>query len=586
MLLAGKRLNGSQKEQFRKALNDAFKYFDFKQMLGDNLDKDSDDIILPVNIGFPGVLDRVIEKAEEESWTAQLLQAALSVRRDDIPLMQFAQQFGPVVTTPPLKGLVPKRPGFERAITPVPMYNLDHLVQRLYELAGRICCIEDGSGHHLGTGFLVGPDMVMTNYHVWEAVPTPAHFVCRFDHGLTAEPITYRLTEKDYKIHLSPYNPQEEQPGVLPSTNELDYALLRLAEAAGNQSVKRPDQEHITQRGWLTPYSPLYSFPPETPLYIFHYPQVSLSSPATLRVSLETSAIIGMNKNKTRVTYRTNTLNGSSGAPCFTANWDLVALHHFGDPNDHPKYNQGVPFTAIKSHLEQHLHKDIFIPFTNSFNNNSTSEVSKPEGYEIAGYSPTPDPPISAEPPPDDDRPGNVIDIRAGKTKPGTVVIASEQSFSQQARQLFASAQTFADEAYTHLTNNAPPSPAQFREAAQALEKAKQSAHSLRALLLGALPDDDSEKETSDGNTAKKILKFNTDKNLQKICNSTSTIPAEILQNLMSINNSINTIVEQIDLHLIPCLNWNQVKDFSSLQEALREIDKLLPEQNNPQKLF
>jgi V8-like Glu-specific endopeptidase len=62
------------------------------------------------------------------------------------------------------------------------------------------------------------------------------------------------------------------------------------------------------------------------------------------------------------VTYKTNTEAGSSGSPCFNANWDLVALHHSGDPNfdpgHKPTYNEGIPFSAIANLLHERGHTD------------------------------------------------------------------------------------------------------------------------------------------------------------------------------------------------------------------------------------
>ena len=60
-----------------------------------------------------------------------------------------------------------------------------------------------------------------------------------------------------------------------------------------------------------------------------------------------------MNAGKTRVRYATNTEAGSSGSPVFDLDWNLVALHHLGDPAyDHPPaYNQGVPIDKIRERL-------------------------------------------------------------------------------------------------------------------------------------------------------------------------------------------------------------------------------------------
>jgi V8-like Glu-specific endopeptidase len=65
---------------------------------------------------------------------------------------------------------------------------------------------------------------------------------------------------------------------------------------------------------------------------------------------------VGVNHTGTRVRYRTNTEAGSSGSPCFDINWNLIALHHLGDPNydqlHKPEYNQGIPISAIVQLLE------------------------------------------------------------------------------------------------------------------------------------------------------------------------------------------------------------------------------------------
>jgi V8-like Glu-specific endopeptidase len=58
------------------------------------------------------------------------------------------------------------------------------------------------------------------------------------------------------------------------------------------------------------------------------------------------------------VTYRTNTLSGSSGPPCFNHGWQLVTLHHSCDPDHGPthqrQYDEGIAFTAITALLERH----------------------------------------------------------------------------------------------------------------------------------------------------------------------------------------------------------------------------------------
>jgi len=73
-----------------------------------------------------------------------------------------------------------------------------------------------------------------------------------------------------------------------------------------------------------------------------------------MKLALDTQAVVGLNGNGTRIRYRTNTDPGSSGSPVFTMDWDIVALHHYGDPNwQKPLFNQGVPIELIRQHIDK-----------------------------------------------------------------------------------------------------------------------------------------------------------------------------------------------------------------------------------------
>ena len=71
-----------------------------------------------------------------------------------------------------------------------------------------------------------------------------------------------------------------------------------------------------------------------------------------MKLALETAGMIGLNGNGSRVRYTTNTEPGSSGSPCFDQNWDLIALHHSGDPNWDPSWNEGIPIKLIEEQIK------------------------------------------------------------------------------------------------------------------------------------------------------------------------------------------------------------------------------------------
>jgi hypothetical protein len=254
--------------------------------------------------------------------------------------------------------------------------DVDRWRTRLGETEGQVCRIEiqSNEGTIYGTGFLVGPDAVITNYHVVEAViqgeqghatsqglrALPGDVILRFDYkrlvdGTTLNPgTTYRLA-KDWLIDKSPMSPVDNQPepkSGVPQLDELDYALLRLGGAPGTAPVGDTPEPDAPLRKWIEVPTQPYYFQPDTALFIVQHPQGE-----PLQLALETNAVIGLNQNHTRVTYRTNTLRGSSGSPCFNSNWELVALHHSGDPNfdpaHKPAYNEGIPSTAILTLLEK-----------------------------------------------------------------------------------------------------------------------------------------------------------------------------------------------------------------------------------------
>ena len=117
--------------------------------------------------------------------------------------------------------------------------------------------------------------------------------------------------------------------------------MLRLATAPGNDIVDAAAVP-AAKRGWVTLPAVAPALTPGMPLFILGHPLGE-----SLKVSLDTNAVIAVNANQTRVRYATNTEAGSSGSPCFDRDWNLVALHHAGDTSANPQYNEGIPVSAL-----------------------------------------------------------------------------------------------------------------------------------------------------------------------------------------------------------------------------------------------
>jgi hypothetical protein len=251
--------------------------------------------------------------------------------RQEVPKFEF-QKSGAVVSDQS------EGPGLERVVKPnLKFIDAQVWLSKFETIKRQVCRVEVDSGP-VGSGFLVGPNAVVTNWHVVKAARELGRektLACRFDYR--------RLVNGDVDpgASVSVASVADERPcsgaeltknpdTPPPTPNDLDYALLEL-------------RVPVPERGYLKLVDP----PPVAsgdPMIIVQHP-----SGDPLRFAIDQQAIIGFVYGGLRLRYRTNTAAGSSGSPCFNMDWNLLALHHLGDPSasDSP-FNQGVPVDLIR----------------------------------------------------------------------------------------------------------------------------------------------------------------------------------------------------------------------------------------------
>jgi endonuclease G len=124
-----------------------------------------------------------------------------------------------------------------------------------------------------------------------------------------------------------------EEPIVVSST-KYDFALLRADRMiAGALNV--------------VPFHNLGPFPVRRdPMYVLQHPK---GGPMTL--ALSTNGVTWIDPGQATVQYTTRTAGGSSGSPCFNANWDLVALHHAGSSSK----GEGILMRPIFEQIKEFL---------------------------------------------------------------------------------------------------------------------------------------------------------------------------------------------------------------------------------------
>jgi V8-like Glu-specific endopeptidase len=178
-----------------------------------------------------------------------------------------------------------------------------------------------------GSGFLVGPDVVLTNHHVVGSAADGAATELRFD-----------FEEDEYGV-MRDYS-GFGVTSVLAADAKLDFSLLEVAGCPGDTRphlLPRKDPIRVGDR-----------------VSIIQHP-----GGRPKQVSLQHNLVEYVGGDV--VQYVTSTLPGSSGSPVLDDDWKLVALHHAGgmlaEPTTGATYyrNEGIALSSIMGSLSPQL---------------------------------------------------------------------------------------------------------------------------------------------------------------------------------------------------------------------------------------
>lgn len=335
--------------------------------------------IAPKEASSAKVLTEFVHWLERKGRVAEFVEVAYRVNPSNPNLRAVAKELGFVADAPPKARLqhmleqfarefdmapdLPQRGKFERMLesfareldlhptpevdrqkdqarlVPRQYANVPQFLRWLSNAAQRVCTVEvdEGSGMRFsGTGFLVGRDRVLTAYHVVERMikhDAWDHCICRFGFEIQDDKVSIgelmKLSAEQPLIHASAYDPSGS-----PCTDKLNYALLRLADAVG------------VKRGWYS-FSDVAPARPNTMIYLVHHPEgtpLKLSHPPGILYRI----------NETKYEYIDGrTSPGSSGAPCFDEDGNLIAMHIMKDHRVFRPDGLGVavPLTAVRDLL-------------------------------------------------------------------------------------------------------------------------------------------------------------------------------------------------------------------------------------------
>ncbi len=181
----------------------------------------------------------------------------------------------------------------------------------------------------VGTGFMISPNLLITNNHVLPGKEFLPRTKIRFN---------YQLTFNGAEEIVREYMPAEE--GLFHTQPTLDYTVVELKGFPGNDWAILPLSRELPS--------------PDSRVNIIQHP-----AGQPKQISLQNNFV--EYADSTRVQYLTSTLNGSSGSPVFNDNWRVVALHHAGgmlvEPGTKRAYfrNEGITMAAILNDLPSNI---------------------------------------------------------------------------------------------------------------------------------------------------------------------------------------------------------------------------------------
>lgn len=340
-------VSGDDKATLRDALLDAFPPSRFEEMVSERLNMRLWDVAPPA-ADQRKIVFELVKHLDSRDEVPRLVEAARAENPSNVGLRAAAARFAQAVPVPR---------SLERIIDEDETVNPASWREQLGQLESRVCCIEVPGGG--GTGFLVGQDVILTNHHVTVEIAggavAPEKVTVRFDYRTLADDRTVNAgtaasLAPEWLIDSSPHSPVDTQPGAtdLPQVEELDYALLRLSTHVGSKPIGENPTAEAPARGWV-------EMPDAPPKLAEGGAAVILQHPRGRPVGLAFNTLLGVNANRTRVRYSVDTDWGSSGSPVFDYDWNLIALHHSGDPDFRrdATYNEGIPIDMVLHLLKE-----------------------------------------------------------------------------------------------------------------------------------------------------------------------------------------------------------------------------------------
>ena len=207
-----------------------------------------------------------------------------------------------------------------------------------------------------GTGFLVGPNLIVTNHHVLNSPTVAASARLDFEYERTPQELAMTSNVGRHGRRELSLDPSRLFI-TSPARGGLDYTFVWI------------DDETVKQYGHIPMSRGSFVSRLHEPLFVIHHPKGDFK-----QASVDDTELL--NADGDLLLYAADTEGGSSGAPVISRNGKLCGLHHafakgadlvrkhakripvLQDGNRYTIANEGIKFSAIALDLERRLESD------------------------------------------------------------------------------------------------------------------------------------------------------------------------------------------------------------------------------------
>lgn len=217
-----------------------------------------------------------------------------------------------------LKPIAPGTGGAEATVGQLDMVNAS-LLTLLAEHSRSVCRLVVPGGAYpnylghpaiqgwYGTGFLVSPNILLTNHHVLNSIEVAKAARAEFNYQIAQHDLVDGPPDSAPSAVTFQLNP--DRLFLTSKMGDFDYTFVWIEAAAAQQF------------GSITMTRGSFTVRQTEPTYIIHHP-----GGAPKQASLDDTEVLSINSSA--VLYAADTAGGSSGAPVFCKRGRLVALHH------------------------------------------------------------------------------------------------------------------------------------------------------------------------------------------------------------------------------------------------------------------